>query len=158
MLEGATSSHLGIALREAGRAGEAIDALRYAVALDEHGNSPHGLAFALVHLAHTLLRTGEFGEARNLLARADDVARRMQNPRCQAWAAWGRARLALAQGDPDLALDECRRAADFFQNREFPWVIVQLWEFLAETATAAGRPEIADEAWAAARRALLTNS
>jgi hypothetical protein len=67
----------------------------------------------------------------------NDIARRMQNPRCQALAAWGRGRLALADGSPGRALDECRRAADLFQNREFPWAIAQLWEFLAETAAAA---------------------
>jgi hypothetical protein len=35
---------------------------------------------------------------------------------------------------------------DRFQNREFPWAIVQLWEFLATTATAANEPEIAEQA------------
>jgi hypothetical protein len=82
----------------------------------------------------------------------------MQNPRCQAWAAWGRGRLALSQGHPEFALDECRRAADLFQNREFPWAIRQLWEFVAEMATAAGRPDIADNARTAARTVLVSNS
>jgi hypothetical protein len=49
-------------------------------------------------------------------------------------------------------------SADFFQNREFSWAIVQLWEFLAETATAAGRLDVADEARASARQALMTSS
>jgi tetratricopeptide (TPR) repeat protein len=92
VLEGAASSHLGIALRETGRSRQAVDALRHAADLDERGNSPHGLAFALVHLAHTLLTSGEREEARDLLTRANSIARRVQNPRCQAWAAGGRAR------------------------------------------------------------------
>ncbi|HKO27783.1 MAG TPA: hypothetical protein VJU80_10030, partial [Solirubrobacteraceae bacterium] len=151
VLEGAMCSHLGIALRETGRPGEAMTSLRRAVALDERGNSLHGLAFALVHLAHTLLAVGDHGEARDLLARVNDIARRVQNPRCQAWAAWGRARLAVAEGRCDVALDECGRAADLFRDREFPWAMNQFWEFLAGTATAAGRPDIAEQARARGR-------
>ena len=132
-------SHLGIALRETGRRHEALDTLRQGGALDEQGGSLHGLAFALVHLGHTLLSSGDRAEARELLDHGNDVARRVQNPRCQAWAAWGRGRLALAAGHPDLAIEECRRATALLQNREFPWALVQLWEFHAETATAAGR-------------------
>jgi predicted ATPase/DNA-binding SARP family transcriptional activator len=146
VLEGAASSHLGIAFRETGQVGQAVDALRHGVAVDERGNSPHGLAFALVHLAHTLLTSGQQDEARDLLARADDIARRVQNPRCQAWAAWGRSRLALIEGRSDVALEECRRAADLFQNREFPWAMNQFWEFVGETATAAGQLNVAQEA------------
>ena len=139
VLQGAMFSHLGIALRETGRGRDAVDTLRQGAALDEQGGSLHGLAFALVHLGHTLLSSGDQAEARELLDRGNDVARRVQNPRCQAWAAWGRARLAFAGGRADLAVEECRRATALLQNREFPWALVQLWEFEAETATATGR-------------------
>jgi len=135
-----------------------MESLRRAVALDESGNSLHGLAFALVHLAHTQLAVGHQREARDLLARADDIARRVQNARCQAWAAWGRARLAVAEGRCDVALDECGRAADLFQDREFPWAMNQLWEFVAETATAAGHPSIAEQARANPAHARVTSS
>ena len=89
---------------------------------------------------------------------ATTCARRVQNPRCQAWAAWGRARLAFTDGRADLAVEECRRATALLQDREFPWALVQLWEFHAETATAAGRLDVADEARAAARQVTITNS
>jgi tetratricopeptide (TPR) repeat protein len=158
VLEGAMCSHLGIALRETGRPGEAMDSLRRAVALDERGNSLHGLAFALVHLAHTLLTVGQQAEARDLLVRANDIARRVQNPRCQAWAAWGRARLALSEGRCDVALDESDRAAELFQDREFPWAMRRLWEFVGETATAAGRPSVAQQARAHAAQSTVTSS
>jgi tetratricopeptide (TPR) repeat protein len=156
-MESAMRSHLGIALREGGRQREAVEALRRAIALDAHGGSLHGLAFALVHLAHTLVASGERDEARALLDRAHEVARRVQNPRCQAWAAWGRARLALAEGNPGLALEECRRAVDLLQDREFPWALIQLWAFVAETATAAGEHDMAEQARARARRAVVTS-
>ena len=158
VLQGAMFSHLGIALRETGRGREAVDTLRQGAALDEQGGSLHGLAFALVNLGHTLLGSGDQAEARELLDRGNDVARRVQNPRCQAWAAWGRARLAFTDGRADLAVEECRRATALLQNREFPWALVQLWEFHAETATAAGRLDVADEARAAARQVTITNS
>ncbi|HEX2804542.1 MAG TPA: BTAD domain-containing putative transcriptional regulator [Kineosporiaceae bacterium] len=158
VLQGAMSSHRGIALRETGRQTEAIDALRRAVELDERGGSLHGLAFALVQLAHTLLSSGAHEEARALLSRANDVAHRVQNPRCQAWAAWGRARLAFDARQPGLALEECRRATDVFQNREYPWAIAQLWAFLAEAAAAAGEPDAAADARAQARQALVSHN
>ena len=158
VLEGAASSHLGIALRETGRPDDAVGTLRHAVDLDERGNSPHGLAFALVHLAHTLLTIGQQAEARDLLGRADDIARRVQNPRCQAWAAWGRARLAVSEGRCEVALDECGRAAELFQDREFPWAMHQLWEFVDETATVAGRPSVAQQARAQAAEARVKSS
>ena len=158
VLEGAMCSHLGIALRETGRSGEAMECLRRGVSLDERGNSLHGLAFALVHLAHTLLTVGQQTEAHDLLARANVIARRVQNPRCQAWAAWGRARLALAGGSCGVALDECTRAADLFQDREFPWAMNQFWMFVAETATAAGQPNIAEQARANVVYARVTSS
>jgi ATP/maltotriose-dependent transcriptional regulator MalT len=135
-----------------------LESLRRAVALDERGNSLHGLAFALVHLAHTLLTVGQQAEARDLLARANDIARRVQNPRCQAWAAWGRARLALADGRCVVALEECTRAADLFKGREFPWAMNQLWEFVGETATAAGQASIAEQARSNAAHTRVTSS
>jgi predicted ATPase/DNA-binding SARP family transcriptional activator len=148
VLQGVMSSHRGIALRETGRRAEALDSLRRAVALDDQDGSRHGLAFALVHLAHTLLGGGDTDEAGDLLTRADDVARRVRNPRCQAWAAWGHARLHLAAGRADHALQECRRASSLFQNREYPWAMVQLWELMAQSATAAGEPQAAADALA----------
>ncbi len=108
------------------------------------------------HLGHTLLSSGDQTEARQLFDRGNDVGRRVQNPRCQARAAWGRARLAFAAGRPDLEAEECRRATALLQNREFPWALAQLREFQAETATAAGRLEVANEARAAARQVTIT--
>jgi predicted ATPase len=160
IIESAVQAHLGIALRELGRRDEALTALRLAVELVPPGESMHGLAFALVHLAHTILDSPDEApdQARALLGRADDVAERAQNPRCQAWAAWGRGRLALAAGDPARAVDEGRRAVALLQDREFPWARAQLWTFLAEGADAAGQDAVAEQAHEEARRLELTGS
>jgi hypothetical protein len=45
-----------------------------------------------------------------------------------------------------VALDECGRPEELFQDREFPWAMHQLWEFIGETAMAAGRPSVARQA------------
>ena len=137
---------------------EGVDAFRQAIALDEQEGSLHGLAFTLVHLAHTLIGDGDPTETRELLARGDDIARRVQNPRCQAWAAWGRARLALADGRDDSALQESLRATDLLQNREFPWAMSRLWELVAEAAAAAGRPDIEARARSQAGHLVVTRS
>jgi predicted ATPase/DNA-binding SARP family transcriptional activator len=158
IIESAVHSHLGIALRELGRRSEALDELRLAVDLIPAGTSMHGLAFALVHLAHTLLDDGSDDGVRELLDRADELARRGQNPRCQAWAAWGRGRIVARGGQPVLALAEARRATALLENREFPWAVARLWEFVAETAEAAGEPGTAADARAQAQQVLVTSS
>ena len=118
------------------------------------------MAFALVHLAHTILDApgDSEREAIALLERADDVARRAQNPRCQAWAAWGRGRLALAAGDAAAAVQESQRAVTFLQDREFPWARAELWTFLAESADLAGQRAVAEEACDHARSLALNRS
>jgi predicted ATPase/DNA-binding SARP family transcriptional activator len=129
----AVHAHLGIALRETGRLDEGLAELRVAVGMLAEGESMHGQAFALVHLAHTLLDAGSGRsehEAPALLEHADDLARRGQNPRCQAWAAWGRGRLALAAGDAAVAVRECERAVDLLEDREFPWARSRLHALL----------------------------
>jgi tetratricopeptide (TPR) repeat protein len=158
VLESAMLSHMAIALRETGRVEEAIGAFRQAIALDERAGALHGLTFALVHLAHTALSFGADTDVPGLLDRGNDVACRAQNPRCQAWAAWGRARLALAAEHVGLAFTECRHATMLLQDREFPWAIAQLYEFLAETADADGRPATAEEARDRARELRVTSS
>jgi ATP/maltotriose-dependent transcriptional regulator MalT len=115
------------------------------------GQTLHGLAFALVHLAHTELDLGTGDDVLSLLQWADESARRVHNPRCQAWAAWGRARLAFAAGDVATALDECRRAVTLLEDREFPWARVRLWALLAEVARAAREPDEAARAEAHVR-------
>ncbi|MGR6319115.1 BTAD domain-containing putative transcriptional regulator [Micromonospora soli] len=142
-------AHLGIALREAGRPDEAIATLEEAAAEARRNPSPHATAFTLVQLAHTRLDRGEVDGVAAMLVEADETARRSGNPRCQAWAAWGRARIGYAEGDAVGAADECRRALDLLQEREFPWARRRLWSLAADAATAAGRPQEAD----AARRA-----
>ncbi|MFC0029975.1 BTAD domain-containing putative transcriptional regulator [Micromonospora chaiyaphumensis] len=142
-------AHLGIALRESGRPDEAIATLEEAAAEARRNPSPHATAFTLVQLAHTRLDRGEIDGVTAMLAEADDTARRSGNPRCQAWAAWGRARIRYADGDAAGAADECRRALELLQEREFPWARRRLWSLAADAATAAGRPQEAD----AARRA-----
>ena len=135
----AVRAHLGLALRQIGRHDEALAELRAAVTEARTLGSLHGLAFALVHLAHTELDAGRVAVVPALIKEADDVARRARNPRCPAWAAWARARLALADGDPATAADECRSALDLLEDREFPWARAQLWTALADAAEAAGR-------------------
>jgi tetratricopeptide (TPR) repeat protein len=138
VMQSAALAHLGLALRETGHPDEALAAFRDAVDMVRDGQTLHGLAFALVHLAHTELDLGIGDEVPALLAHADESARRVQNPRCQAWAAWGRARLAVAAGDARTALAECRRAVELLDDREFPWACVRLWALLADVARAAG--------------------
>ncbi|MEV1286159.1 BTAD domain-containing putative transcriptional regulator [Micromonospora sp. NPDC049679] len=129
LMADAILAHLGIALRESGQHADALTVLREAVDEGRDRASLHGLAFSLVHLAHTRLDLGDDEDVPALLAEADEVARQAQNPRCQAWAAWGRARIASARGNATLAVDECRRALALFEQREFPWAIARLRSF-----------------------------
>ena len=160
IIESAVRSHIGIALRRLNRRDEALAELRLAVDLIPAGESLHGLAFALVHLAHTILDApgDSEPEVTALLERTDDVAKRAQNPRCQAWAAWGRGRLALAAGNASAAVEECRRAVSLLQDREFPWARAELWTFLAESADLAGERVVAADARDHARSPVLTRT
>jgi hypothetical protein len=146
VMQSAVLAHYGLALRETGHPDQALAVLRDAVHIVRDGQTLHGLAFSLIHLAHTELDLGIDDDVPRLLQWADESARRVQNPRCQAWAAWGRARLAFAAGDADVALAECRRAVGMLQDREFPWARVRLWALLAEVARAAGDAEEAARA------------
>ncbi|GLX09567.1 BTAD domain-containing putative transcriptional regulator [Microbispora sp. NBRC 16548] len=139
-------AHLGIALRESGRREEALAVLRESVDEVRGRNSLHGLTFALVHTAHTRLDVDEGDDVTALLAEADDVARRARNPRCQAWAAWGRARMARVRGDAGSAVRECRDALALLKEGEFPWARARLWSFLAGCAEEAGLPDEAAQA------------
>jgi predicted ATPase/DNA-binding SARP family transcriptional activator len=150
ILGSAVLAHLGVALREAGQRTEALTVLREAIEEVRGFASLHGLTFALVHLAHTRLDLDEVDGVPALLAEADEVARRAQNPRCQAWAAWGRARIAFACGRATVAADECRRALALLEEREFPWARARLWSLMAECAEAAGLPDEAERARQAA--------
>jgi tetratricopeptide (TPR) repeat protein len=149
MMGSAVKAHLGIALRQIGRHREAIAVLEQAVRECRERASLHGLAFALVHLAHTRLDVGSAERVPAELAEADEVAQRVRNPRNPAWAAWGRARLALARGDAAAAADDCRHALELLEDREFPWARAQLWAAYADAAQAAGRPDEATAARAA---------
>ena len=153
MMSSAVEAHLGVALRQTGRHREALDALQRAVRECRERGSLHGLAFALVHLAHTRLDLGLTEGVPAELAEADDVSRRVRNPRNPAWAAWGRARLALARGDATAAADDCRQALDRLEDREFPWARAQLWATYAEAAQAAGQLGEAERA-----RAVVTSA
>ncbi|MEV4709318.1 BTAD domain-containing putative transcriptional regulator [Actinoplanes sp. NPDC049316] len=134
MMTSAARAHLGIALRQTGHREEALAHLRSAVDECRAHGSLHGLAFALVHLAHTRLDLGETATVRAELAEADEVARRVRNPRNPAWAAWGRARLALLRGDAAAAVDDLRQALELLEDREFPWARDQLRAAYAEAA------------------------
>lgn len=134
MMTSAARAHLGVALRQTGRREEALAHLRSAAEECRAHGSLHGLAFALVHLAHTRLDLGETGSVPAELAEADEIARRVRNPRNPAWAAWGRARLALTRGDAAAAADDLRRALELLEDREFPWARDQLRAAYAEAA------------------------
>ncbi len=149
MMSSAVKAHLGIALRRTDRHREALAALEQAVRECRERGSLHGLAFALVHLVHTKIDMGLTEGVPAELAEADDVARRVRNPRNPAWAAWGRARLALARGDAAAAADDCREALDRLEDREFPWARAELWATYADAAQAAGRLDEARHARAA---------
>ncbi|MFF5228354.1 BTAD domain-containing putative transcriptional regulator [Dactylosporangium sp. NPDC000521] len=132
MMTSAARAHLGVALRQTGRLEEALAQLRSAAEECRARGSLHGLAFALVHLAHTRLDLGEPERVPAELAEADEIARRVRNPRNPAWAAWGRARLALTRGDAAAAADDLRRALELLEDREFPWAREQLRAAYAE--------------------------
>jgi predicted ATPase/DNA-binding SARP family transcriptional activator len=146
LMSSALEAHLGIALRESGRLDEAVAVLERAADQCRRTGSLHGLAFALVQLAHTRLDAGRSERVPAELAEADEVAARVRNPRNPAWAAWGRARLALAAGDAVAAADDCRRAAELLADREFPWARARVWATYAEAARAAGRLDEAERA------------
>ncbi|GAA2340824.1 BTAD domain-containing putative transcriptional regulator [Dactylosporangium salmoneum] len=135
MMAEASLAHLGVALHGAGRTAEALDTLRASADECRRLHAPHGLAFALIHLAHARLDAGD-DTVTALLAEADAVARQVHNPRCQAWAAWGRARIALGHGDAVTADRECRRALRLLDDREFPWALDKLRAFAAEAEAA----------------------
>ncbi|GAA1530460.1 hypothetical protein GCM10009827_055070 [Dactylosporangium maewongense] len=135
MMSSAARAHLGVALRQTGRLEEALAQLRSAADECRAYGSLHGLAFALVHLAHTRLDLGQTERVPAELAEADEISRRVRNPRNPAWAAWGRARLALTRGDAAAAADDLRRALELLEDREFPWARDQL---RAAYAAAAG--------------------
>jgi predicted ATPase/DNA-binding SARP family transcriptional activator len=150
ILGSAIQAHLGVALREAGQRADAVAVLHEAIDNVRGVDSLHGLTFALAHLAHTRLDLGEGDGVTALLTEADEIARRAQNPRCQAWAAWGRARIAFAHGEATVAADECRRALALLEEREFPWARARLWSLMADCAEAAGLPDEAERARTAA--------
>lgn len=134
LMANAALAHLGVAQRASGSHEAALATLSEAVADARRLGSPHGLAFALVHLVHTRLDGDVCADVAAQLAEADKVARTVHNPRCQAWAAWGRARSALAAG-ADAAVDEARRAAELLGDGEFPWAREQLSQFRARLAS-----------------------
>jgi predicted ATPase/DNA-binding SARP family transcriptional activator len=141
VLESAVRAHAGLVLRAMGRHSEAIRALEEAVDLVSDGKTLHGLAFALVHLAHARLDHDEEtsgADVTDLLERAEDAARRARNPRCTALAAWGRARIALAAGDVGTAVREGCRAVELLGDREFPWVLQDLHSFVRKAQEAPG--------------------
>ena len=146
ILPGGILAHLGVALREAGRTAEALAVLGEVVDDARAVGSLHSHAFALVQLAHARLDLGDGDAVTPLLREADEVAGRGRNPRCQAWAAWGRARIARARGDVAVAAQECRTALALLQDREFPWARARLWALAADCAEAAGEPGEARDA------------
>jgi hypothetical protein len=130
VLESAILSHMGTALRETGRHDEAIDAFRQALPWTSAG-SLHGLAFALVHLAHTSLSADDDNDVPSLLSMVTTWPGGRRTLGATRGLRGGRARLALADGHAGPALHECRQATAMLQDREFPGA--QLYEFLAET-------------------------
>jgi predicted ATPase len=140
IMPGGILAHLGVALREAGRTAEALTVLGDVVDKARAVGSLHSHAFALVQLAHARLDLGDGDQVTPLLREADEVASRVHNPRCQAWAAWGRARIAHAHGDVAAAAQDCRTAVALLQDRDFPWARARLWALTADCADAAGQP------------------
>lgn len=135
VIAGAALAHLGVALREGGRLVDARHHLVSAVEAEERHGSLHGQAFSLVHLGHTVLDLdGDEAEALEFLSSGEQVAQRAQNPRCQAWAAWGRARIALAGGDAAGANALAEQAVALLQEREFSWARRRLAALVQETS------------------------
>lgn len=128
----AALSHVGLALRMSGDLPTAEARLREALAVLPDAPARHTGAFALVHLGHVCLDRGDPAEAGRCFDEGEGAARQVANPRCQAWAAWGRARLAAESSDQDAARREAQLATELLAGREFPWALQSLAGFVAQ--------------------------
>lgn len=99
-------AHLGLVLRKTGHPDEALAALREAVDMVRVDATLHGLAFALVHLAHTELDLGNGDDVPAFLTWAGESARRVHNAALPGFGRLGAARLAFDAGDASTALAE----------------------------------------------------
>ncbi|MEU7473149.1 tetratricopeptide repeat protein [Streptomyces sp. NPDC044984] len=139
--------HLGIALREAGRAGEAIDALTRARGLYQAIGDRHDEAVAWNNLGVALRKEGRAGEAIDALTRARELFHAVGDRRREA-DAWNNLGVALKEaGREGEAIDAHNQARGLYRAAGHRHGEAVAWNNLGVTMGEAGRAEEAIEAY-----------
>ncbi|MGW4024454.1 tetratricopeptide repeat protein [Streptomyces sp. NPDC005009] len=140
-------SHLGSALQDAGRAGEAIDAHSRARDLFQAAGDRRGEAFAWGNLGSALQDAGQVEEAIETLIQARDLCQAAGDRRGEALA-WDSLGVALGDaGRVGEEIDAHSRARDLFQAAGDRHGEGRAWNNLGSALRAVGRVEEAIEAY-----------
>ncbi|MFC4464493.1 ATP-binding protein [Streptomyces xiangluensis] len=140
-------TNLGSALRQAGRAGEAVDAHTRARNLYQAAGDRHGEADAWTNLGVALRRAGRVGEAVDALIRARDLFQAAGGRHGEA-DAWNNLGLALEEaGRVGEAVDAHTRARDLYQAAGDRHREGMAWNNLGTALQEAGRVGEAIEAF-----------
>lgn len=110
---------LGVVASAQGTLAAAATALREAVALATEADPCHVLRPCLAALAEVSALTGDAATARELITRADDLAR-PDNRLFDAWVELNRAWVHVAEGTLSEGVDTARRAAKLARESEQP--------------------------------------
>ena len=118
-----------------------------------------GEAYILMAWASPRSRQGEFGQARDALQRALELAGAADQPLTEARALLGLSELALASGDPRQAVAFAQRAAGAFRGMGTPLYEARALTLLGDAHAALGDRAAADavSAQAADLRAKLAD-
>ncbi|MEU3998834.1 tetratricopeptide repeat protein [Streptomyces fungicidicus] len=140
-------NNLGVALRHAGRAEEAIDVLTRACDLYQAVGDRHREARAWNSLGNALREVGRAGEAIDVLTRARDLFRAVGDRHREAMA-WDHLGVALGDvGRVGKAIDALTRARDLYQVAGDRHSEGKAWYNFGFVLQAAGRVEEAIEAY-----------
>ena len=140
-------SNLGVALREAGRAGEAIDAHTHDLDLFQAAGDRHSEAMAWNNLGNALREAGWVGEAIEAHTRARDLFLGVGERHSEA-RAWNNLGLALREaGRVGQAIEALTRARDLFRAAGDRYNEAMVWINLGVALREAGWVEEAIEAY-----------
>ncbi|MER5530318.1 tetratricopeptide repeat protein [Streptomyces sp. NPDC002677] len=145
--EAMARNDLGIALRQTGRAGEAIDTHTRARDLCQHVGDRHSEAIVWDSLGNALREAGRAGEAIDAHRRARDLFQTTgdRNSEARAWNNLGGTLMAV--GRVEEAVDAHTRARDLFQTTGDRHREARTWNNLGSALLAAGRAEEAITAY-----------